>query len=201
MAKNEIEALPPPDGYRNKYHGIDPLVVSIALKAARQAVGKGVMATADLPDLEQELILAALNAMQSFDPAKGNKGALIKTAVNRELINQIRYRCRECRDYRLTSSLNLEFGSEDSEFYTLQDMVTSDGTMGSLSLEQVKPFEQEMDNSGIQEIISKLPEKLQNLCLDMQYMSVRQAAAKNGISAGTLGRRINEIRNILEDFT
>ena len=187
--------------HRNKYHGIDPLAVSIALNAARRAAGRGVMGIDDLPDLEQELVLAALNALQRFDPARGNRGALVKTAVTRQLIDLLRYRCKGSRDYRMTSSLNKELHSEDGEFSSLLDMVASDGTLGALTLEQINPYDQEFCNSDVRKAVSRLPVKLQTMCRDIQSMPEREVAIKNGISPGTLGRRIAEIRNILEDFT
>ena len=186
--------------HRNNYSGIDPLAVSIALSAARKAIGHS-FTESDLPDLEQELVLAALNALRSFDPERGNRGALIKTAVTRQLIDLLRYRCYGSRDYRMTSSLNKELRSEDGEFSTLLDMVASDGTLGGLTLEQINPYDQEFLNSDVQKVVSRLPVKLQTLCQDMQSMPEREVAIKNGISAVTLGRRIAEIRNILEDFT
>ena len=73
MDKKKLDAPPPERNRRNKYRGIDPLVVLIATSTARKAAGKGSMDNDDLPDLEQELILAGLKALENFDPAKAKE--------------------------------------------------------------------------------------------------------------------------------
>jgi RNA polymerase sigma factor (sigma-70 family) len=186
--------------YKNKYPGIDPLAVSIALNAARRAAGRGVMGIDDLPDLEQELVLAALNALQRFDPERGNKGALIKTAVTRQLIDLLRYRCNGSRDYRMTSSLNKELHSEGSEFSTLLDMVASDGTLGGFTLEQINPYDQEFTNQHIRESVENLPPPLRDLCYDLQQMPVSQVAVKRKVCPRTVRRNIMKIRQELENM-
>ena len=200
MGKKKFDASPPICNRRNKYRGIDPLVVSIATSTARKAAGKGSMDNDDLPDLEQELILAGLKALENFDPDKGEKGALIKTAVTRRLFTLYSYRNSNGRDYRKTLSLNQEICQDGDDFATLLDMVASNGMISPATSEQINPYDQAFFNTDIRQVVSSLPAELQAIGKDIQTMSVREVAAKHNLSVGTVERRIAELRNILADF-
>ena len=200
MDKKKIYTSPPERNRRNKYRGIDPLVVLIATSTARKAAGKGSMGNDDLPDLEQELILAGLKALESFDPTKGEKGALVKTAVTRRLFTLYSYRNGNSRDYRKTLSLNQEICQDGDDFATLLDMVASNGMISPATSEQINPYDQTFFNTDIRQIISALPAELRAIGKDIQTMSVREVAEKHNLSVGTVERRIAELRNILAEF-
>ncbi len=64
MGKRNKKSAQPINASSNTYEGIDPELVKIVKKAARKAIGKSGFTKSDLPDIEQELMLAALEALK-----------------------------------------------------------------------------------------------------------------------------------------
>ena len=197
MGKKKLDASPPERNRRNKYHGVDPLVVSIACKEARMTIGKNGFKEDDLPDLEQELIIVGLRAVMNYDSVKGHPGALIKTAVRRHLINLHRYRLSKNRNWRLTSSLNQETVIDGEEVYELIDQLPERGYFGPVTSDQLTPFERKFRIQVIREALARLPPELKDLCRDLQEMSVPEIANKRKISDKVIYAKIARIRRML----
>jgi RNA polymerase sigma factor (sigma-70 family) len=182
------------NGRKNKYDGIDKEVEKIAVKVANRAVKTSAFSENDRHDLEQELIMAGLKALESFDPEKGHKGALLKTAMTNHLDSLRRNRRRKMRDSRVTSSLNQEVIIDGEDASCLIDLLPECGCFGPVTREQINPYDNEFYLQDIRNAIQGLPDSLRMLCEDMQTMSIRQIAEKRKVSRKKLYRHIAEIR-------
>ena len=67
---------------KNSYRGIDPELVKMVRMAAKKAVRKGGLPLDELPDIEQELMIAMLSGMKQHDPGKSSRKTFLTMLLN-----------------------------------------------------------------------------------------------------------------------
>ena len=83
----------------NHYAGIDPHIVNVIEREAENLRGRFGLATADLADIRQDLHLAVWSALGKLDEGV-NREAAVNRIVGNLIRDVIRYRQRDCRDWR-----------------------------------------------------------------------------------------------------
>lgn len=99
----------------NTYAGIHPHIVAVIAREARKLVGRHGFTAADVADVEQDLHRKVWIALKGLDEALFE--AAVNQIVKHEVIDMIRGRERECRDWRRVSfSLNTDsVGGDDGD--------------------------------------------------------------------------------------
>jgi len=188
--------------YRNKYHGINPLVVRIAKSVARKAIGRHGFTESDLPDLEQELVNAGLKAMERLNPEFGNGGGLIAAAVKSRLNVILGYRYAQKRDWRKCCSLNAEIpgGGENDEATSLIDLLPSCGDFSLSDKEGRNPLLKQMRCRDVNTAIGYLPPKLREFCEDLKTMTPYEIMAQRKLNKHQFFYRLAKIRRFFLCF-
>ena len=181
---------------RNSYRGIDPMVIRIARSVANKAIGKAGLTESDLPDLEQELMLAGLKALQYHDPAKGDGAALVKTVVTNRLKAIFKYRLMSKRDYRCCQcSLDQEIEGEDGEdTVALVEYLSASGSFGPPTSDELNAYNPIIRRLDINTAIAHLPSPLRRLCEELKIMTVNEVAEIRNIPPQALNRHMKKIR-------
>ena len=135
----------------------------------------------DQEDLKQEMALELIQASQRFDPEKASK----ETFVVRVLARFSKYATR-----KHFSQQGNPVGSAESldPNYDLHKMARPGGQAD---------VERRLD---VEEVISQLPEQLQEICRALMTNSVSEAAAILGVDKSTIYRKIPKIREYFISF-
>jgi DNA-directed RNA polymerase specialized sigma24 family protein len=98
--------------HHNKYPGVDPWITRTVANEVEKLVGRIGITTADIADIEQDLHLAVWSALKEL------RNVAVEAAVNRivdsKIKDHIRFRQRECRDWRRVA-YSLDAGMPDGE--------------------------------------------------------------------------------------
>ncbi len=96
----------------NSYAGIDPHIVAVIGREVKKIVGRYGIAAIDVSDIEQDLHLKVWSALSELQHVAFE--AAICQIVKHAAIDLIRFRQRECRDWRRVA-YSLDAGMPDGE--------------------------------------------------------------------------------------
>lgn len=82
----------------NNYAGIHPHIVTVIARKAHKLIGRYGLTASDVPDIEQDLHRKVWSALPGLSSTVFE--AAINQIVNHEIIDMIRKRERDCRDWR-----------------------------------------------------------------------------------------------------
>ena len=106
----------------NSYCGLDPDLVKIVRRTAADAIGKSGLKNQDLPDLEQELMLAVFAGIHRHDLARSRRlrfaKLLAETAVRQIFRRRNSYTGRICRSM-LSLNQDIQLDGESAEMIEL----------------------------------------------------------------------------------
>jgi DNA-directed RNA polymerase specialized sigma24 family protein len=85
----------------NNYAGIHPHIVAVIARKARKLIGRYGLTASDVHDIEQDLHLKVWTALPGLSTTVFE--AAINQIVNHEIIDMIRKRERDCRNWRLVA--------------------------------------------------------------------------------------------------
>jgi RNA polymerase sigma factor (sigma-70 family) len=146
---------------------------------------------ADRPDIEQELKIAAWQARDQFDPARGSWEAFVSRVMRNHARNMIAARQAECRDFRsacgsLQDLIQPEPGKPPRE---RGEFLDADGYLRT-SRRQGAWTDRNASSRDITRMVAELPADLQVMCAYLaQGMTVTAIAAELGISRDTFYER------------
>lgn len=183
--------------HRNSYEGIDEEIVDAVKAVAGRAVGRSGLTASDKANLEQDLMLRVLRVIPKYDPARGGKRAFARAVAIRSLHEIYRWRSAYKRDWRKSISLNQMIG-DDEESGELIDMLDTEGNLASHTPGALQPamiFNFKMD---INDIVSRMPLKLRELCEELKFMMPMEIAKKRGVSKSTISRKIEQVRKFMQ---
>ena len=171
----------------NSYKGINPAITGIVRRAALGAIGKAGFQEHDLPDIEQELMLAVFDGLGKADSTIGSPVTLAKHIVERRMKNLIAWRFSPRRDWRCCeTSLNEEivFDEDGGETVELLEMVD---TKQRLRLESPHEKLDEISDYlnlkiDVEQMCARLPFRQRKICEALQRESRRGAAECLNIS-------------------
>ena len=183
----------------NSYRGIDPVIVRLVKNAASRAIGKAGFREHDLPDIEQELMLAVFNGLEKSDPAVGSPVTLARHIVERRMKNLITRRFSPCRDWRrCDTSLNEEivFDDDNGETAELLEMVDNEQRLRlETPHERAEEFSDYLNlKMDVEQMCSRLPVRQRKICEILQLETRRGTAECLNISR-------DEVDSTLENLT
>lgn len=151
----------------------------ISHSKAKKLVGRFGFTVHDLPDIEQELLLALLKRHCRYDPERARETTFIMRVIESKIADLINHNQANCRDWRLRGlSLNEPASLSDSNAPDLVEILPSeDNTDIYLALD-------------IAELIEKLPPELFELCQLLKHYSIAEILNDNLIP------RVNFYRNL-----
>ena len=185
--------------YRNSYNGIDPELVKIVKKAAKRAIGKAGFTRSDLPDIEQELMLAALDALKSMRHGADSKNAFIFRVASNQLKSILRSRRGKSKEHHASYlSLNILIGIDEGEYDELISLIDDDHLLRE---DFCRWNERHLDIDLIEnlnEAISGLSENLREFCEELKKKPLKQLRRERKISLKTVRRNLARIREELK---
>ncbi len=99
--------------HQNNYTGIDPHIVAVIGREVKKLIGRYGFTASDVPDIEQNLHVKVWYALKGLDKAIFE--AAVNQIVKHEIVDMIRARGRQCRDWqKVAFSMNdFALDSED----------------------------------------------------------------------------------------
>ncbi len=183
----------------NTYEGIDPQLVKIVRKAAKRAIGKAGFTRNDLPDIEQELMLAALNGLKQDRNSIENETAFTWGVVNNHLkllFRKENHKSKRWRRHRISLNIPIELDSGDLE--ELIDLVDADYLLRNHSYCIPDPYCDIDLAENIDTHIRTLPEELRRLCEELKKQSVKELTREKKTRITVTRREIKQIRKELK---
>ncbi len=184
--------------YRNSYEGIDPELVKIVKKTARKAIGKSGFTKSDLPDIEQDLMLAALEALKSLRENVEDERAFVSSSISNRLKSIFRERNRKSKNcHKCCLSLNLPLELDNGDIDELVNLIDTDHLLRNNSYFFPDPFIN-IDLAGnLKDAIDSLPNNLRKLCEELKSKSPSDIIRSRKKNRKRIYRQLREIREIL----
>jgi DNA-directed RNA polymerase specialized sigma24 family protein len=184
---------------KNTYNGIDPEIVKIVKKTAAKAIGKSGFNSSDLADIEQELMIAALEARKQFHNDTGNETALIARIVMNRLKSIFRGQNRKSRQWRKCCfSLNIPVELDNGDTDELINLIDNEHLLRNDSFSFSCPYCNLDLRGNLNLAILRFPENLRELCEDLKCSSIRELAKEKNASSRSLRQEIKKIRKLLK---
>jgi len=185
----------------NSYRGLDPELVKMVRHIAAKSIGKAGLKEHDLPDIEQELMLAALNGMRHYDQARSTHRAFVKVLL-KTIIKRI-FRDRHSASGRTCcnqESLNQELELDD-ETVEIIEQVNADGLLEQPNSQSaMQTFHDLSMTLDIASATAGLSDDLQQLCRELQKHSIAEAAQSLNLSQRKIYQDIQTIRIYFQTF-
>jgi len=149
----------------------------------------------DAEDIEQELRIELMGAINSFDPAISHWNAFATTVIQRHVATMIDSAQTESRQTdREVSSLSATSIDEDGNAVPLHHLVRSEENFSArgnvqLTAEQRLSLQEEIENA-----LAKLPDELRELAEQLQTKTFSEIARDSGIPRTTLYRRFERLQ-------
>ena len=177
----------------NEIPNISEYTRTLITVKARQLVGHYGYKSCDREDLEQELVLAVLEAQSAWDASRASRNTFDNRIVNRKIATMIRHRRRQCRDYRreeasLDESISDSDGTPVARVATLTD--ESDHRLADVT--KIKDLIDLQVDTRV--TVASLTPHQRRLCELLSAGSVADAARALGVSKPTVFKRIRLIR-------
>lgn len=153
----------------------------------------------DRENIESDLITAVLEAAPAWDPSKGKRSTYDNRVINREIASIIRYRKRECRDYRRTgASLDERIAHEDGLPLTRGEMLADGADCRSASGTSAADL---IDLSAdVRAALERLDPELQPICRLLVTHTKAAIARELNVSKPTVLKRCRAIRDHFSKF-
>lgn len=180
---------------KNTYKGIDQELVKIVKRTAQRAIGKAGFTRNDLPDIEQELMIAALDGLKRRKKSVDNETAFATAIVNKQLKLIFRKENRKSKKWhRRRISLNISVELDSGDLDELINLVDTERLLRNNSYTVPDPY-RDIDLTGnIDALIETLPENFRELCAELKQKSIHELARKKRV----VRREISQLRQELE---
>ena len=177
----------------NEHTSISEYARTLISVKANQLVGKYGFSADDREDIEQDLVVAILEAAPSWDAGRGSRNTYDNRIVLRKIATIIRHRKRQRRDYRRNvASLHDAARDEDGASVTVGDMMTDDADRrGSKSSGNPDRIDLAVD---LRQAVGRLEPELRRLCALLTTGTKAAAAEAIGVSKPTVFKRRDAIR-------
>jgi DNA-directed RNA polymerase specialized sigma24 family protein len=179
---------------RNTYEGIDPELVKIVKSAASRAIGKAGLTRNDLPDIEQELMIAALEGLDRQKNIE-NEAAFVRSLVSTQLNLLFRNQNRRSKRWlRRQISLNVSVELDSGDLDELINLVDTENLLRNNSFSYPDPYQDIDLAENVKELILALPENLQEFCRALKTRSIQELSQGKRKSANLPSREISRLK-------
>jgi RNA polymerase sigma factor (sigma-70 family) len=152
----------------------------------------------DRQDVEQEVALQVLGALQLFEPARGHRNSFVSAVAERALISILRRTRAAKRDYRRVCSLSVTvhiWGEGPVELAQTISEHEVENRTGADQRSQQELTELAMD---VAEVIASLPELWRELAERRKSQTMAEIAEAMNIPRTTLNERIADLRQVFQ---
>jgi RNA polymerase sigma factor (sigma-70 family) len=169
--------------YQNNYAGIHPFIVAVIARQSRKLIGRYGLTAADVHDIEQDLHLKVWSSLPGLSTTVF--AAAINQIVNHEIIDMIRKRERDCRDWRQVAfSINdvmQDAEDQEEEFSDVMDLAKAFNAGFGRPASWHERREMAMD---LDDALATLPRELRDMAerLDACGGNLSEAARDLGVS-------------------
>lgn len=164
----------------------------------RQMIGKSGRHGQDHSDLEQETWARLWPRLRVYDRRRGQPHGFLGTVIDRILINLLRDRVAEKRDYRGVVSLRQRVPTAEgqAELGQIISQEEGDARQGRSLRSATEQVELTLDMA---EVMTQLPKDKQELMEQLQHSSLAEIARRNKVPRSTLQSQIRKLRQLFED--
>lgn len=158
---------------------------NISRSKARKLVGRFGFTIHDLPDIEQELLLALIKKLPYFDPGIARETTFIMRVVESKIADLINYRQAGCRDWRQRGpSLNTPVGASEIGVSDLVETIASENN---------SDFNLTVD---VDEFIKQLPPELAEICELLKHYTISEILEIYPIARTSFNIKLKAIKQI-----
>lgn len=184
----------------NFYPGVDSAIVKIVCRTAADAIGKNGLRDQDLPDVEQEIMLAVYDGLPKHDIERSHSLRFIKllaeTAVKRIMRRRRGY---SGRVLRTMVSLN-QMIDLDGDFFELQELVNDEGQFQQAnSRSALTRYDEMLERLDAVGSLEECPEQLKRVVRALESCNVIQVAADLDIPSYTVYRMLQRCRDKIKN--
>ncbi|OGV47607.1 MAG: hypothetical protein A2017_10015 [Lentisphaerae bacterium GWF2_44_16] len=184
---------------KNSYEGIDPEIVKQVHWAAMKAIGKSGFTKSDLPDIEQELMIAALEGQKYLRESVKNEKAFISGIINNRIKTIFRERNRKSRNWhKCCLSLNIPVELDDGDIEELINLIDNDHLLRCNSYYWPDPYWDIDLALNINAVIRELPKSLQRFCEELKNKSIKELMKEKNITRKCIYRKIIRLKKNLK---
>lgn len=182
---------------KNLYDGVNSYAISFVAYKAKLLTKTPLFRKDDFEDLQQDLMLAYLKAMPSFDESKGDIRSFIKASVNNAAINIIKAAESEKRwSGQSEMSLHEVIASADDSL-TLEEVISNEQAMFGSVLQEYDQLSSHLQ-IDMDKAIALLKPKQAEICKALKEKTVAELADESGISRGSINNALKNLREIAE---
>jgi DNA-directed RNA polymerase specialized sigma24 family protein len=157
----------------------------ISHSKARKLVGRFGFTVHDLPDIEQELLLALVKRHCRYDPERARETTFIMRVIESKIADIIAHRQAGCRDWR-------QCGPSLNAPAAIPDVGNSD-LLETISSETGSDFYLKF---AVAEIIEKLHPELAELCELLKHYSITEILDNNLISRNQFHQNLRKLQKV-----
>jgi RNA polymerase sigma-70 factor (ECF subfamily) len=173
----------------NSYADIDPHIVAVIKREASKLIGRYGYTNSDVDDIEQDLHLKVWSSLKEVDNAIFE--AAVHRVVNHEIIDMIRQRQRQCRDWRrIAFSVNAtRSGEAFDNLGTERSSILDEGLLVALGYSpswQSRRWEQ----ADVEEGMGRLPGDLRAMAENLEACDGNLSAAARMLGVSRKKARI-----------
>ena len=161
------------------------LAEKIIRRQARMLIGLFGFTKHDVPDIQQELFLELYKRKENFNPEKGRESTFIARVVESKVLDLIKQRQAECRDWRQCRD-------------SLNQTVTLPG-IGVI--EKIETLESEQSSDpflvlDVTLILERLSPDLLEVCQALKYYDRNEALEDSSVSRSAFFRKLQALKDI-----
>jgi RNA polymerase sigma-70 factor (ECF subfamily) len=169
-------------------------------RKARQLVGRAGYTRSDRSEVEQDLRIFLLSRLSKFDPEVSHWNAFVTMALERHVATILEKRRRQKRESSQNiTSLSTQVPDECGQKVDLARMLGvehREPLTGRYTVEDSGRVEAVVD---VQELMSRLPEELRDLCERLKTDSIAKISRDLGVPRSTINDRIYRLRAVFTE--
>lgn len=183
----------------NAYDGVDEYAIKLIRFKVRRLAGQAGFTQADIPDLEQDLVIDLLARLPRFDARRANRETFISRVVKNHIATLIEGQKAGVRDYRKNAgSLDERRDRPDGGFGDTPPVLENQAFLRQV-VSAARKKEDLCDlRVDIETALKGLPPDLRHLCEQLMTSSVSEVARETGRPRGTLYESIRKVRDRFE---
>ena len=157
------------------------------------------LSRSDIEDIRQDLRIHLLERLPNYDPNKSTKKGFIAMVLNNRIRTIIRLHrtSAEAMDCG-TVSLDEQFSDADSQPIRLFETVDEEEVLMNFGIIRRRNIEHAEMRIDVERFLSRLPDRLRELCLMLQEKSVSQIARETGTSRQKIHAELVRMRVLAE---
>lgn len=159
------------------------------------------LSTSDIDDLRQDLTIHLIERLPCYDPAKSTHKGFVAMVLNNRIRTIIRLHRTSAEALNLgTLSLDEEFSDNENQPISRFETIDEEDVLMSAGLIRHRMIEHIEMKADVDAFLSKLPQRLRDLCLLLQEKPIAQVARETGLSRQKIHEELVRMRLLAEQY-